>query len=111
MSERYTKKWMVVQGIISRAQQEMVQVVEEMCRMLLEDLGPVLSELQRQLNFTYVIKPRLGDGDIMSCVPCLYIDAPAETALAVERELSRRCPDVVSDSRLAFERLPPRLVI
>jgi len=103
---RYAKLWFEVHRIVSRAQKDVYGVVEEMCRLLVEDVGGFLEGLRREYGFTYVIEPLQGNSDIMRCVPCLFVDGDAEVFKTVERMVRERFPEVVSESRLVFERRP-----
>jgi len=111
MVGKYSKMWFKVHEIVSRAQKEIYNVVEDICRMVSADLVPFLEELRRDLEFTYVIEPLQGDGDILRCVPCLYIEASPKTFMAVKKAVKEKFSEVVSESRLVFERKPaqPRI--
>ena len=111
MVGKYSKMWFKVYEIVSRAQKEIYNVVEDICRMVSADIVPYLEELRRDLEFTYVIEPLQGDGDILRCVPCLYIEASPKTFMAVKKAVKEKFSEVVSESRLVFERKPaqPRI--
>jgi len=106
MVGKYSKMWFRVHEIISRAQKDIYSVVEEICRLVSADLVPFLEELRKSLVFTYVIEPLQGDGDILRCEPCLYIDGRPEIFEAVKRAVMERFGELVSESRLVFERKP-----
>jgi len=111
MSRKYSKKWFKVHGIISRAQKEIYEIVEDMCRMLKEDIGEELDKLSRRYGFTYVIKPREGNGDIMKCVPCVYIKASKQVVEEVRKAITSKFTSIVSDSRVVFEQKPVEIPI
>jgi len=106
MVGKYSRMWFKVHEIVSRAQKEIYNVVEEICRMVSADLAPFLEELRRDLEFTYVIEPLQGDGDIMRCVPCLYIEASPWTYVAVKRAVREKFSEMISEARLVFVRRP-----
>jgi hypothetical protein len=106
MAGKYSKMWFKVHEIISKAQKDIYNVVEDICRLVSADLVPYLEELRRVRDFTYVIEPRQGDGDILKCVPCLFIDAEPSVFEMVKVEVMSRFSEVVSESRLVFERKP-----
>jgi len=107
----YSRKWFEVHRLISKAQKGVFKVVEEICGLVEKDIGGFLEELQKREKFTYVIEPLQGDGDIMRCVPCLFVDGDGETFKVVEGAVRERFPEVVSESRLVFERRPQEVVI
>jgi hypothetical protein len=106
MAGKYSKMWFKVHEIISKAQKDIYNVVEDICRLVSADLVPYLEELRKVRDFTYVIEPRQGDGDILKCVPCLFIDAEPSVFEMVKVEVMSRFSEVVSESRLVFERKP-----
>ena len=108
MVGKYSRMWFRVHQVVSRAQREVYMVVEEMCSMVAADVAPFLEELRRERDFTYVIAPLQGDGDIMRCVPCLYVEADGDVFNAVRNAVLERFPEVVSEARLAFERTPKK---
>jgi transposase-like protein len=108
--EKYAEKWMKVQDVIAQAQKQIEKIVEEVCKMVEEDLSPTLEALRQHLKFTYVIQPKLGNGDILSCTPTLIIDAPYETYQIVQKILISLYPDICSEARLTVERKPPTLL-
>ena len=109
-AEKYAEKWMKVQDVITQAQKQIEKIVEEVCKMVEEDLSPTLDALKPHLKFTYVIQPKLGNGDILSCTPTLIIDAPYETYRAVQIAIISLYPDICSEARLTVERKPPTLL-
>lgn len=111
MSRKYSKMWFNVHKIISRAQKEIYEIVEEMCRILKKDIGKELNELSRIYGFTYVIKPREGNGDIMKCVPCVYIQASEQVVEEVRKAITSKFTRIVSESRVAFEQKPVEIPI
>ena len=109
-AEKYAEKWMKVQDVITQAQKQIEKIVEEVCKMVEEDLSPTLDALKPHLKFTYVIQPKLGNGDILSCTPTLIIDAPYETYQIVQKILISLHLDVCGEARLTVERKPPTLL-
>ena len=109
MAGKYSKMWFRVYQVVSRAQREIMKVVEEMCSMVAADVAPFLEELRRVYDFTYVIAPLQGDGDITKCVPCLYVEADLDVFNAVRNAILERFPEIVSEARLTFERTPKKL--
>ena len=106
MVGKYSKMWFRVHEIVSRAQKDIYNVVEDICRMVAADIVPYLEELRRDMEFTYVIEPLQGDGDILRCVPCLFIESSPEVFEAVKKLVMERFSEVVSEARLVFERRP-----
>ena len=111
MAGRYNRMWLRVHQVVSRAQKEVYLIVEEICGMVANDIGEFLEGLREEYGFTYVIEPMQGDGDIMRCVPCLYIEADEHVFEAVKKAVLERFPEVVSESRLVFERKPRQVEI
>ena len=109
-SREYTLKWMEVQQVVEEAQKQIEKIVQEICKKVEEDLSPTLNSLKQHLDFTYVIEPRLGDGDILSCAPCLIIEASPAVFRIVQDVIIFLHPDICSDSRLTIERKPPTLL-
>lgn len=103
MGKKYSKIWFEVHEIMSKAQKKIYEKVKEMCEELKRDIGGLLDELAEQYGFTYVIQPKEGNGVSYDCKPCVFIEAPKDIVKKVEREVLRRYPDIVSDSRLVFE--------
>jgi hypothetical protein len=106
MVGKYGRKWFEVHRIVSRAQKEIYGVVEEICKALIEDMSGFLEGLRGEYDFTYVIEPRVGDGDVLKCVPCLFIEADEGTFNAVRDAVLSRFSEVISESRLVIERKP-----
>jgi hypothetical protein len=111
MVNKYGKMWFKVHEIVSRAQKEIYCVVDEICRLVSADIEPFLEDLRKHLSFTYVIEPRQGDGDILKCVPCLFIEASPAVFEKVKDAVMSRFSEVVSESRLTFERKPLQIKI
>jgi len=107
--EKYAQKWMKVQDVITEAQKKIENIVKEICELVKQDLEPTLQALSRYLKFTYVIEPKLGNGDILSCTPTLIIDAPHEVYQIVQKVLMQLYPETCSMSRLTIERKPPTI--
>jgi hypothetical protein len=111
MAGKYSKMWFKVHEIVSKAQKDIYNVVEDICRLVSADLVPYLEELKKTMEFTYVIEPMQGDGDILRCVPCLFIDAKPSVFEAVKKAVTEKFSEVVSESRLIFERKPVQPMI
>jgi len=111
MVSKYSKKWFEVYQIINRAQKQVYEVVEEICVMLREDLGGFLEGMRMSLSFNYCFEPWVGDGGLMGCVPCLYVEADEDVFRVVESRVREVFREVVSESRLRVERKPatPRI--
>jgi hypothetical protein len=109
--KKYSKYWFEVYKVVSKAQKDVFEIVRKICEEIKKDIGNYLLELQEKYNFTYVIDPRTGNTDIMKCVPCIYITADDETFEIVKRSIIEKFPELVSDSRLVFEKRPMEIRI
>jgi len=111
MERKYNKYWFEVYKIISKAQKDIFEIVKKICKKVKKDIGDYLLELRQTYNFTFTIEPKIGNTDIMKCVPCVYITADDETFEIVKKSVIERFPDIVSDSRLTFEKKPREIKI
>jgi len=98
--------WFEVSKRVSETQKEIYMLVEEMCRMVEEDIKPLLEELKSRYRFTYVIEPVQRGSDITGCVPCLCVEADEDTYQAVKKAITASYGELVSEARLAFEKKP-----
>jgi len=102
----FNKLWSKVNEVIATARHEVIEIVEEICDAITREVGSFLDELASRYGFTYVIKPRISDGDLGAIVPCLFVEAVPEVYEEVKRLIVTRYAELVSESRLVFELKP-----